>query len=155
MKKTRICGLLNITHPIIQAPMTWITSAEMVAAVSEAGGLGTLGPNAGFTTGTADIAENGERLRRQIRRVRELTGKPFAVNLIIALPDYPKHGREYSDECLKVIIEERVPIVITVGDDTGIYTSPLKQAGITVLHRAAPVNVKAAQAADQAGAGPG
>ena len=47
MKKTRLCELLGIEYPIIQAPMDWITNAELVAAVSNAGGLGVLGPNAG------------------------------------------------------------------------------------------------------------
>lgn len=59
--------------------MTWLTSAEFVAAVSEAGGAGVLGINAGQTVPTGDPVETAERLRAQIRRVRELTDKPFGV----------------------------------------------------------------------------
>jgi len=151
MKKTRICSLLGIEYPIIQSPMTWITSAEMVAAVSEAGGLGTLGPNAGAKTVSTIISETTERLRQQVKQVKSLTKKPFAVNLVIALPDYPKQGKEFSDECLKVIIEEKVPVVLSVGNDAELYTGRLKQAGIKVVHRAAPINVDAAKKAEQAG----
>jgi enoyl-[acyl-carrier protein] reductase II len=151
MKKAKICDLLGIEYPIIQAPMTWITSAEMVAAVSEAGGLGTLGPNAGAKTVTTSITENGERLRQQIKKVKSLTRKPFAVNLVIALPDYPKQGMEFSEECLRVIIEEKAPVVITVGGDAEVFTGRLKREGIKVLHRAVPINVGVAKASEKAG----
>ena len=85
MKKTRLCELLGIRYPIIQAPMNWVTGAELVAAVSSAGGLGTLGPNAGAKTITTDVTETGERLRRQIREVKNLTKEPFAVNIAIEI----------------------------------------------------------------------
>lgn len=72
----RITEILNIKYPIIQAPMAWITSVELVAAVSNAGGMGTLGPNAGQTTVTTDPVETGERMRAQIRKTCTLTDKP-------------------------------------------------------------------------------
>ena len=65
MKYNRLCELLGVRYPIVQAPMTWITGADLAAAVSNAGGLGTLGPNAGADTVTRDVTETGERLRRQ------------------------------------------------------------------------------------------
>lgn len=151
MKKNRICELLGIKYPVIQAPMTWITWAELVAAVSNAGGLGVLGPNAGERTVATDAVETGERLRRQIRKIKSLTKKPFGVNIIIALPDYPPGGKAYSDQCLKVVLEEGIPVAVLVGGASETYTMQLKDAGIKVLHRALPVNVEAARRAEQAG----
>lgn len=68
MLKLKICSLLNIEYPIIQAPMNWISGADLVAAVSAAGGLGTLCPNAGQKTPCNDEKEVSERLRGQIAR---------------------------------------------------------------------------------------
>ena len=114
MKKTRICEMLGIEYPIIQAPMTWITSAELVAAVCNAGGMGTLGPNAGQRTVTNCIAETGERLRREIQKTRTLTDKPFAVNLILMGEDMSDR-ETFGGACLRVILEEKAPVVITAG----------------------------------------
>lgn len=80
--KNRVCEILGIEKPVIQAAMTWITNAKMVAAVSEAGGAGVLGWNAGNTVTTSDPIETAERLRQQIREVRSLTDKPFGVNVM-------------------------------------------------------------------------
>ena len=151
MKKTKICDLLSIEYPVIQAPMNWISWAELAAAVSNAGGLGCLGPNAGTRTVTTDVIETGERLRQQIRKVKTLTDKPFAVNIVVALPDYPKQGKEFSDQCMKVVLEEGVPAVILVGDDPSSYAERLKNADIKILHRGCPVNVEIARKAEQAG----
>ena len=72
MEKNRLCELLGIGYPIIQAPMNWVSGAELAAAVSNAGGLGTLGPNTGATTITSDVMLTGERLRSQIKKVKSL-----------------------------------------------------------------------------------
>ena len=114
--------------------MTWIAWAELAASVSNAGGLGSIGPNAGERMPTTDVVETGERLRRQIKKVKTLTSKPFAVNIIVALPDYPKQGKEFSDHCVKVVMEEIVPVVILVGNDPSVYANRLKDAGIKVLN---------------------
>jgi enoyl-[acyl-carrier protein] reductase II len=126
----RICQLLGIRYPIIQAPMNWVSGAEMVAAVSNAGGLGTLGPNAGAKTITSDVALTGERLRNQIRKVKNLTNKPFAVNITIGV----REGRQYSQRCLEVTLEEGVPVVVASVGSPDVYTKILKDAGIKVLH---------------------
>ena len=85
MKQTRLCQLLGIDYPIVQGPMAWITCADLVAAVSNAGGLGTLGPEAGEKTqeeaNDLDMVE--KHLREQIRNVKTITNKPFAVNFPI------------------------------------------------------------------------
>lgn len=136
MKENRICKLLNIQYPIVQAPMNWITGADLAAAVSNAGGLGTLGPNAGADTVTTDVNETGERLRRQIRKVKSLTDKPFAVNFPIGMEgvEQAEGGRKFSQRCVEVAIEEGIPVAITSVGPPTIYTRVLQDAGIKVLH---------------------
>lgn len=96
----RICEILGITKPVIQGPMVWLTDAKLAAAGSEAGGLGSFGPNAGQTSVTRDPGETAERMRHEIRKVRELTDKPFSVNVLpiqngedIYTPPMLKDGR--------------------------------------------------------------
>lgn len=135
MTHNRLCELLGIEYPIVQAPMNWITGADLAAAVSNAGGLGTLGPNAGMTTITTDVVETGERLRQQIRKVKELTNKPFAVNFPIGMEGVEgEGGRKYSQQCVQVAIEEGIPVAITSVGSPNVYTENLKNAGIKVLH---------------------
>jgi len=136
MKGNRLCKLLGIEYPIIQAPMNWITGADLVAAVSNAGGLGTLGPNAGATTITTDVTETGERLRAQIRKVKILTDRPFAVNVPIGVEgvEESEGGRKFSRRCVDVALEEGIPIAITSVGPPTIYTQELKDAGLKVIH---------------------
>jgi len=129
--KTRITELLKIEHPIIMAAMAWIGDVNLTVAVSNAGGLGTLGPNAGQVEVTTDVNETGERLREQIRQVRSRTDKPFAVNFVVGVPGL---DREFSDRCVEVGIEERVPVAIVSQGDPRVYTQKLKSAGMAVLH---------------------
>ncbi len=151
MKKTRVCKLLNIEYPIIQAPMLWITGARLVAAVSNAGGLGVIGPNAGSTTVTQDVAETGERLRREIQRVRALTSKPFAVNIVLPPPAFPDLGKEFTDRTVQVAVEEKAPAVVITGENMENYVDQFKRAGITVLCRGLSINVEIAKRAEAAG----
>ncbi|MCP4574688.1 MAG: enoyl-[acyl-carrier-protein] reductase FabK [Deltaproteobacteria bacterium] len=135
MKNNRLCELLDIRYPIVQAPMNWITGADLAAAVSNAGGLGTLGPNAGARTVTADVGETGERLRRQIQKVKSLTDKPFAVNFPIGMEGMEgEGGRKFSQRCVEVALEEGIPVAITSVGAPNVYTNVLKDAGIKVLH---------------------
>jgi NAD(P)H-dependent flavin oxidoreductase YrpB (nitropropane dioxygenase family) len=136
MKGNRLCHLLNIRYPIIQAPMNWITGAELAAAVSNAGGLGTLGPNAGSKTVTRDVGETGERLRSQIRKVKALTNKPFAVNFPVGAEgvEAVEGGRKYSQRCIEVALEEGIPVAITSVGSPSVYTRVLHDAGVKVLH---------------------
>ena len=136
MKENRLCELLGIRYPIVQAPMNWITGADLAAAVSNAGGLGTLGPNAGATTVTSDVTETGERLRAQVRKVKSLTDKPFAVNFPIGMEgvEMSEGGRKYSRRCVEVALEEGMPVAITSVGPPNVYTQVLKDAGVIVLH---------------------
>jgi enoyl-[acyl-carrier protein] reductase II len=153
MKKTELCKLLDIDYPVIQAPMNWITDAVLAAAVSNAGGLGVIGLNAGERTLTDSVPETGERLRRQIRKAKSLTDKPFGVNLMaVELPvGYPEGGKAFSDRCLEVILEEGVPVTVLVGNAPAMYMKRLKKAGAKVLFRGIPVNVAVAREAEEVG----
>ncbi len=130
MNENRICELLSIRYPIIQAPMNWVSGAELTAAVSHAGGLGTLGPNAGADSITTDVGLTGERMRDQIKKVKSLTEKPFAVNIAVGVGE----GRKYSRRIVEVVIEEEVPVAIVSVGRPDVYTDMLKDAGIKVLH---------------------
>lgn len=137
MKKTRVCGLLGIKYPIIQGGMTWIANAELAAAVSEAGGLGTISPNAGMR-----IEDNIElNLRSQIRIARQLTSKPFAVNIVVLIPEIAA--------LVDLLIEEGVPVVTTSAGDPRLYTNRFKEVGIKVLHVVS--SVRQAQVAEDCG----
>jgi NAD(P)H-dependent flavin oxidoreductase YrpB (nitropropane dioxygenase family) len=124
--KTRITELFGIEHPIIQGGMHFVGLAEMAAAVSNAGGLGII---TGLTQRTpADLAN-------EIRRCREMTDKPFAVNLTflpsINPPDYPGY--------IQAIIEGGVKIVETAGNNPQRFMPTLKEHGIKVIHKCTSV----------------
>ncbi|MFO1332970.1 MAG: nitronate monooxygenase family protein [Rubrivivax sp.] len=124
--KTRITELFGIQHPIIQGGMHFVGFAELAAAVSNAGALGII---TGLTQRTpADLA-------REIRRCRELTDKPFGVNLTflptVASPDYPGY--------IRAIIEGGVKIVETAGNNPQKWMPALHEAGIKVIHKCTSV----------------
>ena len=130
MGKNRICELLGIRYPIIQAPMNWVSGADLVAAVSNAGGLGTLGPNAGSEDITLDVDITGERMRTQIKKAKSLTDAPFAVNVVAGFGE----ALTFSKKIVEVVIEEKVPVAIVSVGRPETYTGVLKDAGITVMH---------------------
>lgn len=78
----RITKLLGTEFPIISAAMNWVTSAAFVITVSNAGGMGVLGPNAGQTQNPKSMEEYAENVRNEIRKVKKLTDKSFAVNYV-------------------------------------------------------------------------
>ena len=124
--KTKITEMFGIEHPIIQGGMHHVGFAELAAAVSNAGGLGTI---TGLTQGTP------EKLANEIARCKEMTDKPFAVNLTflpsLTPPDYPG--------LVDVIIEGGVPIVETAGRNPAEYLPALKDAGIKIIHKCTSV----------------
>ncbi len=136
MKNNRICQILGIEKPVIQGPLSWLTDARLVAAVSNAGGLGVLGPNAGLTADTAVSTpeETAEKMREEIRKTKQLTEKPFGVNLIpTAVNDV------WTGPILKVVKEEGVRAVVYTGYGEGSIIpalfSELKEAGIAIIYR--------------------
>lgn len=121
--KTRVTKLLGIDVPIIQGGMAWVATAPLVAAVSEAGGLGVIG------TGNM----TGEELRSEIRRTRSLTSKPFGVNLMLLSP--------YIQEQIKVVKEERVPVVTTGAGNPGHLIEDFAKLGIITIPVVASVSL--------------
>lgn len=115
MIKSKICDLLNIQYPVFQGGMAWVADARLAAAVSEAGGLGII----------AGMNLNGEQLREEIHRLRELTDKPFAVNVMLMSP--------FVDEVAKVIIEEKVPAVTTGAGNPLPFMKAWISAGVKVM----------------------
>ena len=126
MISTRVTEMLGIKHPIIQGGMQWVGRAELAAAVSNAGGLGVV---------TALTQPTPEDLRHEIRRTRELTDKPFGVNLTMLPAITPPPYAEYRD----VIIEEGVKIAETAGNNPKDHMPAFKDAGITVIHKCTSV----------------
>ena len=124
--KTKITELFDIEHPIIQGGMHYVGFAELAAAVSNAGGLGII---TGLTQGTP------EKLANEIAKCKDMTDKPFGVNLTflpsLTPPDYPG--------LIKVIIDGGVKIVETAGRSPAEYMPALKDAGIKVIHKCTSV----------------
>jgi NADH:quinone reductase (non-electrogenic) len=123
MFETRLTRLLGIQVPIIQGGLQWLATAELASAVSEAGGLGILA-SLSFPDQNA--------LRNEIRRMREMTQKPFGVNLSM-LPELTQGER--TEEILQVILEEKVPVVETSGRSPEPFIHHLKRAGIKLIHK--------------------
>ncbi len=124
--KTKITQLFGIRHPIIQGGMHYVAFAELAAAVSNAGALGII---------TALTQKTPQDLDTEIKRCREMTDKPFGVNLTflptLASPDYQGY--------IRVIIENGVKIVETAGRNPEPYLPVLKDAGIMVIHKCTSV----------------
>lgn len=115
MIKTPICELLGIEYPIFQGGMAWIADSSLAAAVSNAGGLGII----------AAMNADAAWLREQIRETRRLTDKPFGVNVMLMSP--------FVDEVAKVVVEEKVPVVVTGAGNPAKYVKDWKAAGIKVI----------------------
>ncbi len=115
MKKNPICEMLGIKYPVIQGGMAWIADAYLAAAVSEAGGLGLI----------AAMNSNGEQLREQIVKAKELTDKIFGVNLMLMSP--------YIDEAVEVVCSEHIKVVTTGAGNPAKYMDRLKAAGAKVI----------------------
>jgi enoyl-[acyl-carrier protein] reductase II len=114
--ENRITELFKIELPIIQAGMVWVSGWELASAVSNAGGLGIIGAGSMYP----DV------LRTHIQKTKQATDKPFAVNLPLLYADIESH--------VKIIVEEKVPIVFTSAGNPKIWTSILKEAGCIVVH---------------------
>lgn len=143
----RVCEILGIEKPIVQAPMTWITSANLVAAVSNAGGLGVLGFNADFEDGKATPEETAEEMRRVIRKTKELTDRPFGMNVTTTAFD----GAGFSKATIKICKEEGVPVLVAIGTLDVEQIKEWKEAGFKVIYRDMYPTVASAKAAEQAG----
>jgi nitronate monooxygenase len=124
--KTRFTELVGIDYPIVQGGMMWVGRAELVAAVSNAGGLGIL---------TALTQPTPDALRAEIERCRQMTDRPFAVNLTILPSMNPPPYAEYR----KAIIDMGIKIVETAGHNPREHVEDFKAHGIKVIHKCTAV----------------
>lgn len=113
--KTRVTDLLGIEYPIIQGGMAWVAEANLAAAVSNAGGLGLIGA----ANAPAEV------VREQIRKAKELTDKPFGVNVMLLSPS--------ANEIAQLIVEEGIKTVTTGAGNPGKYMDIWKAAGVKVI----------------------
>ena len=111
-----ISGLFGIQYPIVQGGMIWCSGWELAAAVSNSGGLGTIGSGSMYP----DV------LREQIRKCKSATNLPFAVNLPLIYPQVADH--------IQIILEEKVPVVITSAGNPKLYAEIFKSAGCKLIH---------------------
>lgn len=112
----RITRMLGIARPIVQAPMGWIARAPLASAVSNAGGMGIIETSSGEL----------EAIREEIRKMRDLTDKPFGVNIAQAFVRDPN--------IVEFVVAQGVKFVTTSAGDPAKYCAPLKAAGLTVCH---------------------
>jgi len=124
--KTRITELLGIDYPIIQGGMMWVGIAELVSAISNAGGLGTL---------TALTFPTPDALSKEIARCREMTDKPFAVNITILPSIEPPPYEEYA----RAAVESGVRIFETAGRNPEPFMPYFKEHGVKVIHKCTSV----------------
>ncbi len=124
MANNRICNLLNIKYPIFQGGMAWVADADLAAAVSEAGGLGIIGSG----------SMEKEHLEAAIDRLRQLTDRPFGVNVMLMNPAV--------DDLAELVIEKQIPVVTTGAGSPAKYMEAWLAAGIKVI----PVVASATQA---------
>lgn len=126
MLKTRITEMFGVERPIVQGGLMWIATAELVSAVANAGGMGFM---------TALTYTDAEALRADIRKCKEMTDKPFGVNLTflptLRPPDYPAY--------INVCIDEGIRFIETAGRNPEPYMEQLKSAGIKVVHKCTSV----------------
>lgn len=113
--KTKITELLGIEYPIIQGGMAWVAEHNLAAAVSNAGGLGIIGA----------ASAPPEIVREEIIKCRELTDKPFGVNVMLLNPN--------ADEVAKIVVEEGVKVVTTGAGSPSKYMKMWKEAGVVVI----------------------
>ena len=113
--QTEVTRLLGVKYPIIQGGMAWVAEYHLAAAVSNAGGLGLIGA----------ASAPAEWVREQIQKAKELTDKPFGVNIMLMSP--------YADEVAQIVAEERVKVVTTGAGNPEKYMKMWKEAGVKVI----------------------
>lgn len=115
MIKTPLCSLLGIEYPILQGGMAWVADASLASAVSNGGGLGLI----------SAMNADADWLRKEIRKAKALTDKPFGVNIMLMSP--------YADEVAQVVIDESVQVVTTGAGNPSKYMGAWTQANIKVI----------------------
>ena len=137
MFPTKVTEMLGIEHPILCGGMMWVSEATLIAAVSEAGGLGILASN---------MFPDRKSLQREIQKIKSLTKKPFGVNINL----FPALRPPNNQELIEVCIEEGVRAIETSGRSPEEYVKQIKDGGITLIHKVA--RIKDAKKAEGLGA---
>lgn len=144
----RVTDILGIEKPIIQGPLAWLTNGKYAAAVSAAGGLGVLGISAGQQVAATTVEETIENMRREIHIAREITDKPLGINVA--------PGHELTDAftgpMLELMVEEKVPVAVMVGQFSAPWTAKFKEKGIKIVFRAENPTAQNTEEAIQGGA---
>lgn len=115
MVSSNICKLLNIKYPIIQGAMAWVSTAELAAAVSNAGGLGII------AAGNAPA----EIIKKEIDKMKTLTDRPYGINVMLLSP--------FVDEIMKLVVSEKIPVITTGAGNPGKYMQDLKSVNTKVI----------------------
>lgn len=147
--QNRISQILGIKYPIVQGAMSWVTNAKLVSAVSNSGGLGILGPHAGQTDNPNSTQEIIDRMRREIRKTKELTDLPFGVPIILTF------DLSSIMQMVDLIIEEGVSVALVNGVAGVEYSeifAKFKGAGVKILYRPSTSTVEEARQAERMGA---
>lgn len=144
-----VCRLLGIRYPLIQAPMNWINNAEMVAAVSNAGALGVLGPNAGPKEINGRRVPTEERISIELAEVRRLTSAPVGINIFSAHDDAT---RAYAMKTISAAKANNVNVYCLVGTFDEIIYAAIKEAGGIIVHRELTPTRESARIAEEHGA---
>ncbi|WP_413627990.1 nitronate monooxygenase [Fructilactobacillus vespulae] len=142
----RVSKILKIKYPIIQASMNWLTDAKLVAAVSNAGGLGVLGPNAGRNSLAEDSATV---VKNKINRAQKLTKKPFAYNLTLNGAD---SEQSYAHKLLEIALDAGVKIFIVSGSPHADLYQKIKANGAILIARSFEPTAQEAQLQEKLGA---
>lgn len=145
----RITNILGIKFPLVQGPMAWMTDAKFVAAVSNAGGLGILGPNAGLQKAPKTTEDLLRTFREEIHKTKALTDKPFGAPVILS------YDFSTIDLLVDLLIEEHVPVALINGIDGYDYKPMMKKfkaAGTKTIFRPHTPTVENAHYAEEIGA---
>ncbi len=144
-----ICRILGIKYPLIQAPMNWINNAEMVAAVSNAGALGVLGPNAGPKEIDGRRVRTEERISIELSKVRRLTSAPVGINIF---SDHDDATRAYAMKTIAASKANDVNVYCLVGTFDEVIYKAIKEAGGIIVHRELNPTPESARVAEENGA---
>ncbi|MBI2165163.1 MAG: nitronate monooxygenase [Chloroflexi bacterium] len=133
MLHTRVCDILGIEYPIIQSPMNYITTPQLVAAVSNAGGLGICAYNPGKQLGVneAQPEKLAEQVLQEVREIKRLTNKPFGVNIVtVTRPT----GVPPYEAIMEIVLSEGVPVVYSSLGSPEPIVKRLHAAGVKLMH---------------------
>lgn len=151
MRNNNATTVLQTKYPLVQAPMSWMTDANLVATVSEAGGLGVLGLNAGQRDVTSSPEETANRMRQQIQLVKSKTTKPFGINIVAPRSGQSLSDAIFTDALLQMAYEENVTHFVVVGEAHEELFKQIKLHDGILIFRPSTPTIEQAQLAEKLG----